>query len=263
MFYNDLRKFIGLSGVSSHENALAKRWARHFESVMALIAVWLPVQWYMERKLEMSKATALGFSWIIWVIFLAEAVTIIYLVNNRKRFLVHNWMYVLILILSFPPIWTSTPLIAVLRSMRLLLLIRLAIPFWNRMKSLLSKNRFSSTLVVAVIMTTFWGVIIAAVEPNVKTAWDGIWFAWETITTIGYGDVVPTTFSGRLLAIVLMISGVGLISLLTANFSAYIIGKSTRVLKSEEDEIIITLKSIQRQLKEIQKRMQKLESGND
>ena len=49
-----------------------------------------------------------------------------------------------------------------------------------------------------------------------KTLWDGVWWAVVTVTTVGYGDAYPTTVQGRLIGIVLMLVGIGFLSLLTA-----------------------------------------------
>jgi voltage-gated potassium channel len=46
------------------------------------------------------------------------------------------------------------------------------------------------------------------------TAWDGIWWAVSTMTTVGYGDQFPTTAEGRVLAIVVMLVGIGTLTML-------------------------------------------------
>jgi voltage-gated potassium channel len=50
---------------------------------------------------------------------------------------------------------------------------------------------------------------------------DGIWWAVVTASTVGYGDIAPTTLPGRLVAVVLMLTGVGLLSTLAASITAY------------------------------------------
>ncbi len=72
-------------------------------------------------------------------------------------------------------------------------------------------------------------------DPNIPTSVAGIWWAWETITTVDYGDIVPVTFWGRILGVVLMLMGILIISLLTANFSAYFINKRSKKIIIEEE----------------------------
>ena len=54
---------------------------------------------------------------------------------------------------------------------------------------------------------------------------DGIWWAYSTVTTVGYGDIIPTTFQGRILGILLMLMG-------TAMFATYIALFAEVILKS-------------------------------
>jgi len=59
-------------------------------------------------------------------------------------------------------------------------------------------------------------VIFVAVEPGQDlSTWDGLWWAAETVTTVAYGDIYPTTALGRIVAIVVMTAGIGFVALLT------------------------------------------------
>jgi voltage-gated potassium channel len=52
-------------------------------------------------------------------------------------------------------------------------------------------------------------------EPPIDT-WDGMWWSITTVTTVGYGDVSPMTTGGRVIAIVVMLVGIGFVAILTA-----------------------------------------------
>jgi voltage-gated potassium channel len=61
------------------------------------------------------------------------------------------------------------------------------------------------------------GAAFAAVEPEQDlSAWDGVYWAITTVTTVGYGDIGPETDAGRTIAIAVMLTGVGYVAILTA-----------------------------------------------
>ena len=78
-------------------------------------------------------------------------------------------------------------------------------------------------------------------NPKVKTYFDGLWWAVTTCTTVGDGDILPTTPMGRILGITMMIFGTALFCSFTALFSAVLMGSQIDELKTEvtEDEIVV------------------------
>lgn len=94
-----------------------------------------------------------------------------------------------------------------------------------------------SVLVITILLIIFSSISILSVEKapnsNIKTADDAIWWTMTTITTVGYGDRYPVTLEGRLIGIVLMVSGVGLFGTYTAYIASLFIGE-----KKEEKEKI-------------------------
>ena len=66
-------------------------------------------------------------------------------------------------------------------------------------------------------------VITPLVEPDsakIKTFWDGVWWAVVTMTTVGYGDLVPESAIGRAIGFLLMLVGIGIIGMITANLAS-------------------------------------------
>ena len=60
-------------------------------------------------------------------------------------------------------------------------------------------------LFIVIILILFFGTIIHYIEPDqFPTIFDGVWWAITTTSTIGYGDYVPGTIEGRLVAIILI-----------------------------------------------------------
>jgi voltage-gated potassium channel len=75
----------------------------------------------------------------------------------------------------------------------------------------------ASTLLVTIAC----GVVIRLVDPaDFDSVGVGLWWAVQTVTTVGYGDVVPNHTSGRIVAAVLMLSGIGFLTVVTAVITA-------------------------------------------
>jgi voltage-gated potassium channel len=103
----------------------------------------------------------------------------------------------------------------------------------NRAKGLLGTACLS-----AIVIVIFSCIAILAFEDegesNIKTPFDAIWWAISTMTTVGYGDKYPVTVEGRIVAIILMIVGVGLFAVLTGLFARLFIGAE---LQKEDADI--------------------------
>lgn len=91
----------------------------------------------------------------------------------------------------------------------------------------------------ALICTWSLGVISLAgggfywLEPQVHSYADGLWLAFTTGATVGYGDIVPSTPASRVLAVFIVILGFGLLSLVTASIAALMVGEDEKRMRRE------------------------------
>lgn len=95
---------------------------------------------------------------------------------------------------------------------------------------LLKAKNLGYLVLLALMVTLAFGFLLFLFDPNIKSLFDGIWSAWVTMTHVGFGDVVPTSFLGRLLASVLILLGLLLFSLFTALVSVSLIGRNMDML---------------------------------
>jgi len=143
-------------------------------------------------------------------------------VDNRRRYLLGNWCNLLILsggLLLFLDI----PHTGGLRVLRLLAILALLMNMSVSYRRLMESHNLGSTLVICFFILLVSGTLMALIDPNIETPLDGLWWAWVTITTVGYGDIVPVSTAGRVFASVLILMGIGLVSVLTATISALFI----------------------------------------
>jgi voltage-gated potassium channel len=95
-------------------------------------------------------------------------------------------------------------------------------------------------------------VIVEVLSPrSFESFGDALWWSATTVTTIGYGDVVPATSGGRVIAVVVMFASVATVSLTTAVITAAFVGYQQRRLGGEAErhqELVETLSRIERRL---------------
>lgn len=154
--------------------------------------------------------------WVTWALFAVDAVARFLLNKNRKRYLAVHVFDLAIIVLS---LWRP------LKLLRLATMIR----FLNRRASRGLRGRLVIYAGAGCALLLFCGSLAildaerANPQGNIKTFGDAIWWATETITTVGYGDHYPTTDTGRLVAVVMMVGGITLLGLITATLAAWLV----------------------------------------
>ena len=138
--------------------------------------------------------------------------------------------------------------------------------FKNLLNELIGKRSLVYLLILAFSVAIASGLILYLLDPNIHSLFDGIWSAWVTMTLVGFGDVVPTSFLGRLLSATLILFGLTLFSLFTAILSVTLIGKNidtwghdVRQLEQETSRIETEENQILHELVRLHERMDALE----
>jgi voltage-gated potassium channel len=247
--------------VSTEERSTVEnRMAGWFEGpliVAALLAI--PVIVVQESGLGgFWAALAAALDWAIWGVFAAYLVAMLAVVPNRRRWLLDNPLEVLIVVLT-PPFLPATLKIArVLPVVRLVWLLLLA----HRMRGLFSLDglRYAALIVFTVVVGG--GVVFVAVEPGQQlSSWDGLWWAVETVTTVAYGDIYPTTALGRVVATVVMTTGIGFVALLTGALAQRFLhggnAGATQEATPGEDEVSRRLTELAQQVADLQRALER------
>ncbi len=172
---------------------------------------------------------------VVCFIFIGDFFYTLFTTDDKKKYLKWGWID---LISSIPTIsflrWGR--FFRVIRIFRLLRGIRsikviLHFIFQNR-----AKGTLLTVTLISFVLVIFGAIAILNCETidgaNILTPSDALWWAFVTITTVGYGDYYPVTTLGRVVASILMTAGVGLFGTFTAYVSAYFVQ-----LTSVEQEI--------------------------
>jgi voltage-gated potassium channel len=108
-------------------------------------------------------------------------------------------------------------------------------------------RRLAWQLLACTGLLMLFGAAFWLIEPTTPRLVDGLWLAFVTASTIGYGDLVPTTIASRALAVPVLLVGFGMLSMVTAAIAAMWVGSEERRI---EREILHDLHAQMRQLRE-------------
>jgi voltage-gated potassium channel len=163
----------------------------------------------------------------IAVIFLVEWLWRLKNAERKSAFLRSSWWE---LLAAIPITSDVTRALRGLRLLRILRIVRLAVRFNILLGHL---RKFGESTRLLAITTTVISIVVCGalgfhyfefgLNPNVHTFWDSIWWSFMTITTVGYGDIYPHTTGGRIVAILLMVLGLGTFGVYAGVVGAWIV----------------------------------------
>ena len=123
--------------------------------------------------------------------------------------------------------------------------------FFSLLETIFNSRRLRTILGALIFFVCIFGYVFFLTEPGVNTFGDGIWWALVTVTTVGYGDITPSTTLGRFVASALMFLGLGLIATVTAIVSA----KFTQnfVDTHTNDDVLAKLEELESEIEKLKK----------
>lgn len=156
--------------------------------------------------------------------------------EDRKKFFKQNILD-LISIIPFSSLFRVLKIARLFRLLKLVRLLRAAVFFnrFNRMASSFLKTNGFVYVLYATLVSIITGSAVMCLLPGeaaIKTYPDALWWAFVTATTVGYGDISPSTGWGRIVAASLMIVGIGFISMLTGTIATFFLQQKKKSLHS-------------------------------
>jgi voltage-gated potassium channel len=199
-----------------------ERWERRAEIPLLLLAAAFVVAYawpVVDPNVDPGVRGSLNvLSWTVWTAFAIDLVIRLALADDRGRYALRHWYDVALVVL---------PVLRALRLLRLLVLLRM---FDRSAASNLAGRVLAYAAAIAVMSVGLGALAVLDAEQdvsdaNIATIGDALWWACTTVTTVGYGDYFPVTLEGRVVAVVLMVVGIGLVGTVTASVAAWLLAR--------------------------------------
>lgn len=153
--------------------------------------------------------------WVVWGAFLVDYVICISLAEHRGRWFVRHLLDLAIVVL---------PMLRPLRLMRFITILMIV----QRNAGTALRGRVAVFTIGAAVLSIYVAALAvydaeSGGPGDIQTIGQATWWAFETITTVGYGDYVPVTTVGKIVAVALMIGGVAIIGVVSASLASWIV----------------------------------------
>ncbi|MEU7032779.1 potassium channel family protein [Streptomyces sp. NPDC046237] len=233
---------------------MMERWEKRTQTPLLILAVAFGVAYAVPIVAPDADRwiheLCLAVEWVVWGAFALDYAVRLVLAPAKWQFVRGHPLDLLAVLL---------PLVQPLRLLRLVSTL-LLVGRRARMAPQITLTTYVAGAVVGLMMFGSLAVLHVernAPDGNIKTLGDAVWWSFTTMTTVGYGDHAPTTGLGRVLAVGLMLSGIALLGVVTANIAAWFISRFERDDAQERRQTEL-LEALTREVQELRAEVSRL-----
>ena len=224
---------------TSHREELLHRIERITEMPLLILAFAMiplligPMLWELSPQEE---STFIILDYFVWAIFAIDLIIKLAISPRRLNYLRRHWLEVLVVVVPF------------FRPLRILRIFIFGSRAWVGIRRLVN---IDFILVYGIGLVIIAATVVASVEggegASIRSFADALWWAVVTITTVGYGDMVPVTMVGRAVAFILMLGGIAFFSGVTANLASFLV-KSQDTEKKAVSQLVKEVEGLRQEL---------------
>lgn len=222
--------------------------------------------------LSLGFIAAISFKWVsrdiadilaigdfaICCVFLIDFVISLSRAESKIRFLKWGWIDLISSIPSLPFLrWGR--LARVFRILRVLRGLRSGAQVHRMLKQSRAKSAFCFVGLTSFIAVIMGGILILEFESgesgNIKNGPDALWWAFVTMTTVGYGDFYPVSVGGRTVAVILMLVGIGLFGTFTGYVASWFESSENRLDADRDLAIREEIRTLRESIDELRERL--------
>ena len=179
-----------------------------------------------------------AFDTILCIILLAEFFIRFFDSDNKKLFLLKNWTELIAAIpfdfLMLPFVLNLARFPKLMKVLKFIKVIALFSQFFETLDVFLKKTHLDEILGLSLLVVLTSTLALYLFDPSINSLFDSLWFVLSTMTTVGYGDIMPQSGAGRIIGLLILIVGVLVFSTITGAMASYF---ARRVLMNEEFNI--------------------------
>lgn len=184
-----------------------------------------------------SRIILIGLDTIICALFLFQLLVDLFRTPHKKQYLKEHWIDFIASIPIIEPIRYGR----IFHILRVFRLLRSSQSLLKQIQSNRKEATIASILVLMVTLISLGSVFMLMFEgrspdANIQTAGDALWWAFVTISTVGYGDHYPVTIAGKVLAVMVILSGVGIFGMISGLITSIITEPERRAHELHEQQ---------------------------
>ncbi|MBW3697162.1 ion transporter [Vibrio sp. T187] len=206
-----------------------------------------------------SRQVLIGLDFIICSVFLFQLTIDLVRSSDRSQFLKTHWIDFLASIPMIEPLRYAR----IFHILRVILVIRSSQTIFTQLLKSRKETTLASIILLLVVLLTLGAGTVLVIEgkdpgANITTGQDALWWAFVTISTVGYGDHYPVTMAGKLVASLVIICGVGIFGMISGLITSLITSPTEQQDQRSENKEKLLLQILDQQ-QQIIERLDKLE----
>ncbi|MFC1909252.1 potassium channel family protein [Chloroflexota bacterium] len=207
--------------------------------ILAFVMIPLLVGPFLWKLSPSEEAVFLTLDWFIWAIFAIDLAIKLVVTPHRLAYLKRHWLEVLVVVVPF------------FRPLRILRVFIFGSRAWVGTRRLVNVDFL---LVYGIGLVMIAATVVTSVEggegASIQSFPDALWWSVTTITTVGYGDMVPVSPVGRAMGYILMLGGIAFFSGITANLASFLVrGRDSR--DKALHDLVIEVEGLRKELERL------------
>ena len=208
-----------------------------FLSIMIVIDLILITLTLISDVGENLYYSIIVFDTILCIILFIDFFTRLSDSDDKKHFLLKNWTELIAAIpfdLIMLPFVLNKSLLRVFMVLKFIKVIALFSQFFEAIDVFLKKTHLDEIFGITLLVVLASTLGLYLFDPSINSLFDSLWFVLSTITTVGYGDILPQSGAGKIIGLITLIVGVLIFSTVTGAMASYF---ARRVLMNEDFNI--------------------------